>query len=79
MSKHKPVVVLNREIADVPCVVVDVDVVALYNAFYGAGIHAPQASDARAVLYMLILLIIALRFVNPTQLVTRVNDERRGY
>jgi putative spermidine/putrescine transport system permease protein len=56
-------------------------VVALYNAFYGAGIRAPQASDAMAVLYMLtmlVLLVIALRFVNPTQLVTRVADERRG-
>src|SRR5215475_7411019 len=54
-------------------------VVALYNAFYGAGIRAPQASDAMAVLYMLtmlVLLVIALRFVNPTQLVTRVADER---
>jgi putative spermidine/putrescine transport system permease protein len=56
-------------------------VVALYNAFYGAGIRAPQASDAMAVLYMvtmLVLLVIALRFVNPTQLVTRVADEKRG-
>src|SRR5262249_61591871 len=56
-------------------------VVALYNAFYGAGIRAPQASDAMAVLYMLtmlVLLVIALRFVNPTQLVTRVADERHG-
>jgi putative spermidine/putrescine transport system permease protein len=56
-------------------------VVALYNAFYGSGIRAPQASDAMSVLYMLtmlVLLVIALRFVNPTQLVTRVADERRG-
>jgi putative spermidine/putrescine transport system permease protein len=56
-------------------------IVALYNAFYGAGIRAPQASDAMAVLYMLtmlVLLVIALRFVNPTQLVTRVADERRA-
>jgi len=55
-------------------------VVALYNAFYGSGIRAPQSSDAMAVLYMLtmlVLLVIALRFVNPTQLVTRVADERR--
>jgi putative spermidine/putrescine transport system permease protein len=54
-------------------------VVALYNAYYGAGIRAPQASDAMAVLYMLtmlVLLVIALRFVNPTQLVTRVADDR---
>jgi putative spermidine/putrescine transport system permease protein len=56
-------------------------VVALYDAFYGSGIRAPQASDAMAVLYMLtmlVLLVIALRFVNPTQLVTRVADERRA-
>jgi putative spermidine/putrescine transport system permease protein len=55
-------------------------VVALYNAYYGAGIRAPQSTDAMAVLYMLtmlVLLVIALRFVNPTQLVTRVADDRR--
>jgi putative spermidine/putrescine transport system permease protein len=54
-------------------------VVVLYNSYYGAGIRAPQASDAMAVIYMLtmlVLLIIALRFVNPTQLVTRIADER---
>ncbi|HEY2669282.1 MAG TPA: ABC transporter permease subunit [Rugosimonospora sp.] len=54
-------------------------VVALYNAYYGAGIRAPQSTDAMAVLYMvtmLVLLVIALRFVNPTQLVTRVADDR---
>jgi putative spermidine/putrescine transport system permease protein len=54
-------------------------VVVLYNSYYGAGIRAPQASDAMAVIYMLTmltLLIIALRFVNPTQLVTRVANER---
>jgi putative spermidine/putrescine transport system permease protein len=54
-------------------------VVVLYNSYYGAGIRAPQASDAMAVVYMLTmlaLLVVALRFVNPTQLVTRVADER---
>jgi putative spermidine/putrescine transport system permease protein len=54
-------------------------VVVLYNSYYGAGIRAPQASDAMAVVYMLtmlVLLVVALRFVNPTQLVTRVADER---
>ncbi|MEK8110332.1 hypothetical protein NKG94_50460 [Micromonospora sp. M12] len=54
-------------------------VVVLYNSYYGAGIRAPQASHAMAVIYMLTmltLLVIALRFVNPTQLVTRVADER---
>ncbi len=50
-------------------------VVVLYSAVFGAGIRAPQEVDAMAVLYtasMLVLLITALRFVNPTQLVTRV-------
>ncbi len=50
-------------------------VVVLYSAVFGAGIRAPQEVDAMAVLYtasMLVLLVIALRFVNPTQLVTRV-------
>jgi putative spermidine/putrescine transport system permease protein len=52
-------------------------VVVLYNAVFGAGIRAPQEVDAMAVVYttsMLVLLVIALRFVNPTQLVTRVGD-----
>jgi putative spermidine/putrescine transport system permease protein len=52
-------------------------VVVLYDAVFGAGIRAPQEVDAMAVVYtasMLVLLIIALRFVNPTQLVTRVGD-----
>jgi len=38
------------------------------------GIRAPQSVDAMAVVYtgsMLVLLLVALRFVNPTQLVTR--------
>jgi putative spermidine/putrescine transport system permease protein len=52
-------------------------VVVLYDAVFGAGIRAPQQIDAMAVIYtasMMLLLIIALRFVNPTQLVTRVGD-----
>ncbi len=52
-------------------------VVVLYDAVFGAGIRAPQEVDAMAVVYtgsMLVLLVIALRFVNPTQLVTRVGD-----
>jgi len=52
-------------------------VVVLYDAVFGAGIRAPQEVDAMAVIYtasMMVLLIIALRFVNPTQLVTRVGD-----
>jgi putative spermidine/putrescine transport system permease protein len=52
-------------------------VVALYYSMFAAGIRAQQSVDAMAVIYtltMLVLLVIALRFVNPTQLVTRVAD-----
>jgi putative spermidine/putrescine transport system permease protein len=54
-------------------------VVKLFNSMNSAGIRPPQQTDAMAVIYMLtmlVLLIIALRFVNPTQLVTRVAEER---
>jgi putative spermidine/putrescine transport system permease protein len=53
-------------------------VVALYNTMSAAGIRAQQSVDAMAVMYtsmMLVLLVIALRFVNPTQLVARVKDD----
>ena len=53
-------------------------VVALYYAVYAAGVRAGQSIDAMAVIYMvttLIWLLIALRFVNPTQLVTRAKRE----
>ena len=53
-------------------------VVSLYNAVFAAGIRANQSVDAMAAIYtgsMLVLLIIALRYVNPTQLVTRSRDE----
>lgn len=53
-------------------------VVALYNSVFAAGIRANQSVDAMAAIYtgsMLVLLLIALRFVNPTQLVTRVREE----
>ncbi|MCE7009467.1 ABC transporter permease subunit [Kibdelosporangium philippinense] len=56
-------------------------VVALYAAKNGAGIRADQTVDAIAVVYMLstvLLLLIALKFVNPTQLVTRVKEAPRG-
>jgi putative spermidine/putrescine transport system permease protein len=52
-------------------------VVALYYSVFAAGIRAGQSVDAMAVIYMattLIWLLIALRFVNPTQLVTRVKE-----
>ncbi|MFI9603816.1 ABC transporter permease [Streptomyces sp. NPDC052043] len=54
-------------------------VVALYYAVFSAGIRTQQSIDAMAVMYtlsMLVLLVIALRFVNPTQLVTRVKEDR---
>ena len=53
-------------------------VVALYYSMSAAGIRAQQSVDAMAVMYtglMLVLLVIALRFVNPTQLVARVKEE----
>ena len=49
-------------------------VVALYYAVFAAGVRAVQSIDAMAVLYMgttLIWLLIALRFVNPAQIVGR--------
>jgi putative spermidine/putrescine transport system permease protein len=53
-------------------------VVALYYAVYAAGVRAGQSIDAMAVVYMLttlVWLLIALRFVDPTQIVTRVKSE----
>jgi putative spermidine/putrescine transport system permease protein len=52
-------------------------VVALYYSVSSAGIRAQQEIDAMAVLYtmsMLVLLVAALRFVNPTQLVTQIKE-----
>jgi putative spermidine/putrescine transport system permease protein len=52
-------------------------VVALYYAVFAAGVRAPQSIDAMAMMYMgltLLWLLIALRFVNPTQLVSRVKE-----
>jgi putative spermidine/putrescine transport system permease protein len=49
-------------------------VVALYYAVFAAGVRAVQSIDAMAVIYMvttLVWLVIALRFVNPTQIVAR--------
>lgn len=49
-------------------------VVALYYAVFAAGVRAPQSIDAMAMVYMvvtLVWLLIALMFVNPTQLVSR--------
>ncbi|PXY22571.1 ABC transporter permease [Prauserella muralis] len=53
-------------------------IVALFYSMSAAGIRAQQSVDAMAVLYMammLVLLVIAMRFVNPTQLVARVKEE----
>jgi putative spermidine/putrescine transport system permease protein len=49
-------------------------IVALFSAVFSAGIRSPQSIDAMAVIYtasMAVLLLIALRFVNPSQLVAR--------
>jgi len=49
-------------------------VVALYYAVFAAGVRAVQSIDAMAVIYMvttLVWLLVALRFVNPTQIVGR--------
>src|SRR4051794_33681334 len=56
-------------------------VVALYYAVFAAGVRAGQSVDAMAMVYMvvtLIFLLIALRFVNPTQLVSRVKEHPQG-
>jgi putative spermidine/putrescine transport system permease protein len=49
-------------------------VVALYYAVFAAGVRPGQSVDAMAVVYMITTmtaLLVALRFVNPTQIVTR--------
>lgn len=49
-------------------------VVSLYYAVFAAGVRAVQSVDAMAVVYMvttLVWLLIALRFVNPVQIVAR--------
>jgi putative spermidine/putrescine transport system permease protein len=49
-------------------------VVALYYSVFAAGVRAGQSIDAMAVIYMLstlIWLLVALRFINPTQIVAR--------
>jgi putative spermidine/putrescine transport system permease protein len=52
-------------------------VVALYYSDFASGVRAVQSIDAMAVIYMvttLIWLVIALRFVNPTQIVGRAKQ-----
>jgi putative spermidine/putrescine transport system permease protein len=49
-------------------------VVALYYAVFASGVRAGQSIDAMAVVYMattLVWLVVALRFVDPTQIVAR--------
>ena len=57
-------------------------VVALYYAVFAAGVRANQSIDAMAVVYMvvtLIWLVIALRFVNPTQIVARAKQPSNAH
>jgi putative spermidine/putrescine transport system permease protein len=52
-------------------------VVSLYYAVFAAGVRSVQSIDAMAVIYMvtsLVWLLIALRFVNPTQIVARARQ-----
>lgn len=54
-------------------------VVAIYYAVFAAGVRTPQSIDAMAVIYMvttMVWLLIALRFVDPTQMVGRVKAQR---
>lgn len=53
-------------------------VVALYYAVFSTGVRASQQIDAMAMIYMAVTLVwvlIALQFVSPTQLVSRVKAE----
>jgi putative spermidine/putrescine transport system permease protein len=54
-------------------------VVVLYYSVFAPGVRAVQSVDAMAVVYMvttLIWLLIALRFVNPTQIVARARTQQ---
>ncbi|MFC5522282.1 ABC transporter permease [Polaromonas jejuensis] len=54
-------------------------VVALYYAVFAAGIRSAQSIDAMAVLYMLTTLVwvlIAFRFIDPTQMVGKVRVQK---
>ncbi len=53
-------------------------VVALYYAVFASGVRAGQEVDVMAVIYMvttLVWLLIALRFVSPTQIVSRAKQQ----
>ncbi|MDM7852241.1 ABC transporter permease [Pseudochrobactrum kiredjianiae] len=52
-------------------------VVALYYSVFASGVRSVQSIDAMAVIYMittLVWLLLALRFVNPTQIVARAKQ-----
>jgi putative spermidine/putrescine transport system permease protein len=52
-------------------------VVALYYAVFASGIRPAQAISAMAVIYMLttlVVLVVALRYVSPTQMVAQVRE-----
>jgi putative spermidine/putrescine transport system permease protein len=54
-------------------------VVALYYSVFAAGVRAGQSIDAMAVIYMmstLVWLLVALRFINPIQIVARAKKTR---
>lgn len=54
-------------------------IVALYYSVFAAGVRAQQSIDAMAVMYMVTTmtgLLIALRFVDPSQLVGRVDSKK---
>lgn len=57
-------------------------VVSLYYAVFASGVRASQSIDAMAVVYMvttLFWLILALRFVNPTQIVARAKQPNAAH
>ena len=59
-------------------ILVVVRTVGMFELMSAAGIRAQQSVDAMAVIYctmMLTLLVVALRFVNPAQLVARVKED----
>ncbi|MFC5751547.1 ABC transporter permease [Actinomadura rugatobispora] len=77
------ILVLVRTVAmfELTFLVADADsqtlIVALYSAAFTPGIRAAQAIDAMAVIYMAlsaVLLVVALMFVNPTQIVAQVKE-----
>lgn len=57
-------------------------VVSLYYAVFASGVRASQSIDAMAVVYMvttLFWLVLALRFVNPTQIVARAKQSQAAH